>query len=312
MELDKYKKRTDVSESTLSSRMSALNRLDSFIGGGEPTVEDVEDWIDHLIELHERGEIKSSTIRQYLKAAKYYFDLVKGEPDALGHISRWLPDKDVDHGEYLTEEEWEAMRQQTYNYRDRAIFELMYWFARRPGEVRLLNVEDVDLEEGTITFPILKKEKDDRGQLLPKLKLLKDGEVYEEHRIMRATFEMMPEPKEHLEQHLKYRPDRTETVIYDGKEMEASPLFTATNPRISYDTVWDKVKKKASEVGIEKNITPKSSRHSRATHLNWAGHSPEEIADRQLVHDPDTNVIGAYVHERDEEQVREPLSTEED
>lgn len=314
MQLEKYKRRerNQVGEGTVKSRLSALRRFKEFTGDKEPEVEDVEEWIDHLIDLHEQGEIKASTIRQYFKSVKHYFSKVKNEPESLDHISNWMPELDIDHGAFLDREEWERLRRSIYNIRDRAIIEIMYHYARRPGEVILLNKEDVDLEEDTIKFNILKKEKDDRGDKLPLLKLYEDGEVYREHRVYRATFELIPEVREYVEQVIEHGSDDSETVEYDGEEMEVHPLFSANKPRITYGTVWSMIKKHAENAGIEKNITPKSWRHSRATHLNWAGHSPDQIADRQLIHDPDTDVIGAYVHPRDEDDVREVMSTDGD
>lgn len=313
MQLETYKKREQnrIEDNTLSQRLSALRRLQSFTGDSdEVTVGDVEEWVDHLIDEHQQERIKASTIRQYLKSVDYYFETVKGEYDAIEHIKRRLPEQDIDHGEYLTEQEWEDFRSNIFHYRNRAIVELMYWYARRPGEIRLLNKEDIDLENGTITFNILKKRKDDRGDPLPYLKLIDDEEVYEKHRVFRATFKLIDEVRPYIERHIDHSPDMTEKVEYNGEEMEVHPLFSANNPRINYHTVWRMIKSESKKAGIDKNIIPKSGRHSRATHLNWAGHSPEEIADRQLVHDPETDVVGAYVHPRDEEDVREVMGTE--
>ena len=91
MQIDKYEKRirNNVAESTLTSRLSAMRRFEEFINGGEPDVDDVEDWIDHLIDQHEKGEVKSSTIREYYKAIKYYFAVVKREDEALSCAAAW-------------------------------------------------------------------------------------------------------------------------------------------------------------------------------------------------------------------------------
>jgi len=312
MQVEKYRKREKnrVTDGTLQSRLSAIKKFEEFNGGGEPTVDDVENWVDELTEEYERGEIKSSTIRQYVKAVKYYFQIVLNQYENFEHVMRLIPEKDVDHGEYLTEEEWDTLRHNIHNYRNRAIVEIMYKYARRPGEIILLNKSDVDFEEGIITFNILKKEKDDRGNLLPMMKLKSDGEVYQENRVFRATFELEEEAEKFLRRYIKYRPGATETMIYDGEESEVEPLFTTGHGRISYSTVWRMVKEEARKAGIEKNITPKSQRHSRATHLNWSGYTPDEIADQQLVHGPETDVIGAYVHPRDEDHVREVMNTD--
>jgi len=314
MQLDTYKRREDVSKSTLNGRISALNRLESFIEGDEPEVEDVEEWVDHLIEEHDTGEIKASTMRQYLKSVRYYFRKVKREPDAIDHIFNWLPENDVDPGEFMTEEEWEMVIQSVHNIRNRTIIYLMYYHARRPTEIRLLNKSDIDLEEGTIKFNILKKKEDDRGRKLPLMELKKGGEVYESHPVFKASFELDEESKELVEMWLSHRPNVTETIVLDGEEIEVEPLFATSHGRISYDTIRNATKKAARTAGLDKNIIPKSNRHSRATHLDWAGHSPGEIARQQLLHDPDTgtDVVDTYVHERGEDDVRETLSTEDE
>lgn len=315
MQLQKYKERTEdnVVESTLKPRMSALRKFEGFVGDKEPEPDDVERWIDHLREQFKEGEIKASTIRQYFKSVRYYFETVKGEFDTLEHISRQLPDSDVDHGAYLDEEEWEKLRHGVYNIRNRLIIELMYWYARRPGEICLLNEEDIDLDERTIRFNILKKKKDDRGRPLPWLELKKDREVYKRHQVFRATFEVVDEISHYLLMHIKHSPKKKETIIYDEEEMEVTPLFCGNNARLSYSALWSIVKKEVKKVGIDKNVTPKGmGRHSRSTHLNWQGHTPEEIADQQLVHSPESNVVSGYVHPRKEEDVRPVMGTGED
>lgn len=304
MQLEKYKRRSEhsVSESTMASRMSALRKLRDFVGEGEePSVEDVEEWVDHMIEEFEEGNIKSSTIRQYLKAAIYYFEVVHNEPEALDHIKKFLPENDSDPGDFLTEEEMDLMRRSFHNIRYNAIYELMYLYARRPSEVILLNKEDIDFEEETITFNILKKKSSD----LPTLKC--NGE---ERRVMRATFKLKEKAREVIETYLEYRPDHTEVIELDGEEYEVHPLFTTHNGRISYSAVWTRIKKVAHRMNIDKNITPKSMRHSRATHLDWNGKVPGNIARDQLLHSPNSDVIGRYIHDKGEDQVREVMEPE--
>lgn len=314
MQIETYRKRTEhnVHESTLASRISGQRHLEEFIGGeGEPTVEDVENWVDHMIEMHNNGEIKSSTMREYFKAVDYYFQIVKGEDEALEHIRKRLPTSDSDPGEYLTPDEWELLKQNVLSYRNKAIIELMYKYSRRPTEVILLNMEDIDFEENTITFCILKKKKAN-GQLLPLRKYgynENTGEWDHTHRVFRAKFELEPESRDILENYLKYREDIPELAEIEGKEREVSPLFLGRDGRISYDSVWRMVKEGVARAGIEKNVTPKGAgRHSRSTHLDWAGNSPEEIGRHMLLHDPDTNVVGRYIHERGEDEVREVMT----
>jgi len=291
VQIEKYEQRAKhrVAKATVKARMSGQRKLERFIDGGEPTVEDVENWVDSMIEDFENGEIKSSTIREYYKHVKYYFEVVLNQPDELDHISKWIPKSDSDPGDYLDEEEWELLRESFKMYRDRCMVELMYHYARRPSEIVLMNIEDVDMENETITFPILKK-KDD----------------------FRATFEMYPEVKPHLERWLRYvDEDKTEVLEWKGEEKEVTPLFSTPQGRISYNTFYNKIKRNAEKLDIDKNVTPKGmGRHSRATHLDWAGNSPGNIGRDMLVHDPDTDVIGRYIHDRDEDEVRKPMTTE--
>lgn len=297
MDIERYKKRAkhNIAESTLNSRVSGQRNLEKFIGGGEPTVEDVEDWVDHLIERYEDGEIKASTIREYFKAVKYYFEVVKREPDALEGIDKWLPSNDSDAGDYLTQEEVEMVCEQIVNYRDRAMMELMYYYARRPKEIIQMNMGDVDLEKGTVTFPILKKDED-----------------------LRQTFTLLDRPRKHLENWVTYRrkrPDNTEVIEWRGEEIEVKPLFTTSQGRISYESFYVTVKEAASKANVDKNVTPKAAgRHSRSTHLDWDGKQPGDISRDLLVHSPGTGsgVINKYIHERDEDMVRETMTMEDE
>lgn len=307
MQLEKYEKRTrnNVKEETLNSRMSALRKFNDFIGGEEPNPKDVEEWVDHLIDKHNAGEIKASTIRQYFKHVRYYFETVQGEYESLERIKRFLPDNDVDNGDYLDVDEWEYMRDNTYSFRDKLIINLMYYYGRRPMEVILLNMEDIDLEEDTIMFNILKKKDKQKTEEL----VIKGRSSF---RVFRATFELVPEVKDSLQDWIPYKHDKKEEIIFRDEEKEVEPLITTSQGRISYSTVWKMVKNKSQEAAPDKNITPKSFRHSRATHLYWEGNSPDEIASHQLVHNPDSEVISSYVHEREEDDVRDVMRTEDE
>jgi len=304
MKLDTYEKRTkhNVSDVTMKTRMSALKNLEDFIGEGEPTVDDVEEWVDHMIERYEDGDIKASSIHQYFNSIKYYFDTIHGDNRDITHMQQWLPKPSTDHGDFLTEDEWKQFIGSIYNYRDRAIFLLMYEYARRPGEIRLLNEEDIGYDEDedvhTITFTILKKQR------------TTDGNEF------RATFNLKDNCKSALDQYMdKYeRGDHEEIKQIEDEEKTVHPLFTTSHGRISYDSIYKMSKKYARQAGIDsnKNIMPKTMRHTRATHLDWAGFEPGEIARHQLVHGPNTQVISAYIHDRSEDQVREVMDIEDE
>jgi len=294
MQLEKYEQREkhNVTESTVNSRMSALRQFKEFSNpDGEPEVGDVEDWVDTMVQQYEQGEMKASTIKQYFKAVKHYFRRIHGDAEEIDHIRDWIPVGDINHGNYLEREELDDMRDCAYSYRERATLEMLYWYARRPTEIVLLNKADVDLEEDTIKFPILKK----------------DDESF------RATYELLSDVKKVLEEYLEYRTPHTVKPEQPWEDEEVEPLFTTNNGRISYSTIWRNIKDIADRANIDKNISPKSMRHSRATHLDWDGTNPQIIARQQLLHNPDTTeVISSYIHPREEDNVREVVTTEDE
>ena len=292
MQLETYKKRekNNVTESTLNSRMSGLNNLQNFLGTStEPEPPDIEDWMDHLIDEFDAGNVKSGTIKQYYKAVKYYWTKIHGSPEEIEHIRDWIPQGSTDHGDYLERDEWDKLKDAVTSFREQAIIDLMYYYARRPGEIVLLNHSDLDMERGTITFNILKK---DTAQ--------------------RATFELRPEVRESLENYFMYKSNVTVEGEYDWEDDEVEPVFVTTHGRISYDTVWKKIKNLTDKAGIDKNITPKSMRHSRTTHLDRAGQSPDVIAHQQLLHGADSDVVSHYIHPRGEEDVREVMELDDE
>jgi integrase len=317
MQLDKYEKRAAnrISDSTLSVRLSALRKLENFVGGGEPDHDDVVEWADHLIDKHNDEEIKASTIREYMKCVDYYFEVVHGETGVVDDIKAYLPRRDTDPGEYLTMDEWDELLESTDALQDRLIIYLMYKYARRPSEIRFLNREDIDLENEEITFFILKK----TDQNLPMVRIgPEEGAWEEEFRMFRATFDMVGETEKLLSRYMKYT-DSDPVIIdsdatgsrFDGG-VEMHPLFPGRNGHMSYANVWSKIKKAVENAGIQKNVTPKGMRHSRATHLDWQGNNPEEIARHQLLHAPDSNQIGSYIHEKDEDQTREVMTLDDE
>lgn len=313
MNLEAYKRRAshNIAESTLKSRMSALRNFKNFLGEDrEPTVEDVEKWVDHMIEKYENGDARSSTMREYFKAVKYYFETMNGNGDELEHISNWIPASDSDPGEFLRHKEWDAVRDTVDGLRDSSIIDIMYYYARRPTEVILLNKEDIDLDEGTITFNVLKKKDPD---LVVPLEYRYDGGEYQESKeVYRTTFALTDNGEDAIRRWMPYAPDKKARVRLDGEEMEVTPLYSTSHGRISYDSVWNMIKSAARDAGVERNISPKSLRHSRATHLDWAGNSPEVISRQQLAHSPGSDVISKYIHQRGEGEVRDPMELDSD
>lgn len=314
MQLEKYKQRSrhNVTESTLNSRVSALNNLRDFVDhDGEVKVEDVEDWIDHLIDKFENDEIKAGTIKQYFKSVKYYWQTIKGDSEPIEHIREWIPTGKTDHGDFLDREEWDLLRSKATSLRLNCFIELMYLYARRPGEVRLINLDDIVFsnpsnDNNVERKPVIENVDDENEMGTITFNILKKDEPF------RATYQLKPQAEQAIKDYLRYRTEMTISPEQPWEEDEVEPLFTTNQGRVSYDTIWKNIKELAQKAGIEKNITPKSMRHSRTTHLDWSGQSPEVIARQQLVHDPDSDVVGHYIHPRDEDQVREVMSLDDE
>lgn len=330
MKIDTYQKRVrnNVSDRTLRPRMSALRKLDEFVEG-EATVDDVERFLEALIDAHEDGEIKASVIHEYFKAIKSYFEVVKGDPEALDHIT-WLPPTDSDPGEYMNLKEWRHFFNHVKGYRDKALFQVMYQYARRPTETLLLNREDIRYREDegkrTITFSILKKGNSDNTPTST-IWVSGWGSEGEEYEVYRTTYELTGDAEDHLDRWLDMSDPMSETIIWkdidrdatpqvsfgqeeeveEGEEYEVHPVFTTQHGRMTYGTAYNAVKRTAERAGFDKNIIPKTLRHSRSTHLDWSGEAPGNIARDMLIHGPDTNVIGRYIHDRGESDIREVM-----
>lgn len=310
MQLERFQRRekNTVSERTLENRLSALRKFEKFLDGKEPEPEDLEEYVDDvLLKLYEKDAIKASTVRETYKSVKRYYTIILNNEIEVEHISKWLPANDSDPGDFMDFDELDEFRDNVRTFRNQTIVDIMYFYARRPTEVILLNEEDMVLdpeedEEPTITFNILKKGEDhpDTVELVTE-----NGESYD---VFRATFDLRDEVVSSVEKHMKFSSSYTASITMAGEEMDVHPLFLGQNGRISYNTVYKAITQAGDRCNVDKNITPKVLRHTRSTHLDWSGLSPGNIARDQLVHAPDSQVIGRYIHDRDEDDVREVLT----
>lgn len=304
MSVEQYEKieKNNVSERTLKTRVSIIQTFLKNVDG-EPTPQDLEDYLSKLIDLNDEGEIKASTVSEYFKSIRRYYNMMLNIDEDIEYLEEWIPEQDSDPGDYLKPDEFNKFRDNLRGFRDKALIDVMYFYSRRPREVLLINDEDIDTEEGEITFNILKK-KDSRDTVEL---VTEDDETYQ---VFRATFDIPPDSVNSLDKWLKYKPDVERSVTLDGVELDVHPTFCSENGRISYSTVYNTVKQATERANIDKNITPKSLRHSRITHLDHAGKSPEQIARHQALHSPNSDVIGRYIHEKDEQDVRDVMRLE--
>jgi integrase len=144
-------------KSTLERKLVALSLYDRFLEerGLQPGIESLGLWLD---ELRKRG-LSPNTIGAYGRDVLSYFDLMMIEVDEkkARMLKRMLPPVRVGKVDVLTKDEVAKLIESTSNLRNKLIYLLCYSYGRRLGEVLALTKKDVNLEKGTITFPILKR-----------------------------------------------------------------------------------------------------------------------------------------------------------
>lgn len=157
-------------------------------------------------------------------------------------------------------EEWEVLRlierielDTTLGIRDRAIVELLYGVGLRNSELRSLRLCDVDLRQRQIKVI----GKGDKEALLPLNQACVES-------LENYFFFSRPKLLEQYKGGSRYRGKS----IRNGLELEGEVVFLTRNGHpINQGNLGSILKTRAQQVGIEKNITPHSLRHSCATHL---------------------------------------------
>jgi len=131
--------------------------------------------------------------------------------------------------------------------RDRAMLELLYATGLRVSELVSLNVNDVDLDEGTVRC--MGKGKKER--VLP---------LYEKARYA-------------LYRYLEHgRPQLL------GKDNRQDALFlNRRGTRLTRQGLWLIIKRYVEQIGITQNVTPHTLRHSFATHMLRGGADLREV-----------------------------------
>ena len=136
---------------------------------------------------------------------------------------------------WLTEEEVDRLIDACETIRERAIITLMYEAALRVSELCNLTVDDVDLRKGEVRV----RGKGGKERVVP----------------------------------IGTRAVRALEVWLSVMSQDSPYLFPGRSPEEPVDrtTVFKMIKRLAQKAGIEKNITPHTLRHSRATLLRRKG-----------------------------------------
>jgi len=178
-------------KSGLQRKEVVLKQYDNFLekNGLQPGLESLNLWLDELLK---RG-LSSSTIGVYTYDVLSYFELMMFDLDEkkLKLLKKRLPPRNVGEVNFLTDDEAARLITNTPSPIRRLIYALCYAYARRLGEVLALTRKDLNLKNGTITFTILKKKREEKAtyELEPWIKemLLKYDEILGKRKLFEIT-----------------------------------------------------------------------------------------------------------------------------
>lgn len=204
----------------------------------------IVDYILHMKEL----EYASSTVARKVAAVKSFFHYLRDEgviendptlslesPKVKKHLPKAISEEDVERllAEPTRSDSPKALR-------DSALLEVLYATGMRVTELVSLNVEDVDLEAGTIYC----LGKGDRERVVP---------IYDQASLILGRY--LNEGRPYLLR------DASETALFLNHRGE----------RLTRQGLWLIIKHYVDAIGIESEVTPHTLRHSFATHMLHGG-----------------------------------------
>lgn len=235
---------------------------------------DINDFIYQL----SINELKVKSIKRYLSTIKNFYIFIESEgieKNIIGKI--YIPKAEKYLPEYLTIEEINKLLNSFNEYdekdiRDKAILEIMYSCGLRVSEVVNLELKDINLEEKIV-------------------KIIGKGNKQRE----------VPIRKEALNYILIYNEKVRKNIV---KNKSKNFLFLTKNGnKISRQYIFKMIKEKADEVGIKKNISPHTLRHSFATHLLSKGADLKTV--KEILGHENIETTQIYTHLADEKILNE-------
>ena len=232
-----------LSENTLQSYKRDLKQFKRYLEACELHYNRVkeDDIKDYIRELQEDGK-KASSISRCIASIRSFYQFVlrnkKIKVDPTAHIQS--PKIEKRKPCILTSEEVELLLEQPKDIdlkgtRDKAMLEFAYATGMRVTEIISLNIEDVNLKDGTV--------------------LCKNG----------SRTRTIPLGKMSLNALKEYIEDARNILVKTDKEQA---LFINLNGRrLTRQGFWKIIKFYQEQANITKDITPHTLRHSFATHL---------------------------------------------
>jgi len=209
------------------------------------TITDLSDFVGYL----NSRELAPASIARTIVGLKMYFRylqlegvMVDNKVELLGSQKLWQRVPEV-----LSPKEVERFlnapkRYEIYQFRDRALLELLYATGCRASELSDLRIRDMHLDEGYCKV----QGKGSKQRMVPL------GEA--------AVFAVSEYLKRLRPQLAANRPDETDWL-----------LLTRSGRRLRREAIWELVKKYALEADVDVSISPHTLRHSFATHLLAGG-----------------------------------------
>lgn len=218
-----------------------LENFNEYINSlGIKTITDINNThiIRYLLNLQREGK-STATISRHLASIRCLFEylLNNGKIKSDPTLNLRPPRKEKKSPLILTEDEIDRLLNipdvsKEKGSRDKALLEVLYASGLRVSEIKSLNIEDIDLKEGTI-----KLYQDDSSRVVPMGKIALES----------------------LSNYLSnYRKDSSKD----------EPVFiNYTGERLTRQGLWKIIKGYAKELSIKKSITPQVLRNSFAVHL---------------------------------------------
>lgn len=232
-----------------------------------------KDDINNFIYQLSLNNLKTKSIKRYISTIKNFYIFIESEgieKNIVGKI--YIPKTEKYLPEYLTIEEVESLLnsfdiEYDNELRDKAILETMYSCGLRVSELVELKLKDINVEEKIV-------------------KIIGKGFKEREVPIRKEALHYINEYNDKVRKKLP--------VIKDKNIL----FLSSKGNKLNRQYIFNMIKRKAKEVGITKNISPHTLRHSFATHLLAKGASLKTV--KEMLGHENIETTQIYTHIADE------------
>lgn len=218
-------------------------------------------------------KVSSSHQNQAINSIKFYFEKVRGGERKFYHVDRPIREKILP--EVLSEEEVSGILKATKNLKHRAILMTIYSAGLRIGELIKLKIKDIDSKRMQIRVEQAKGKKD-RYTILSQ-----------------RTLEIL---------RIYIKQEKPFEYLFEGqKSTKETPV------KYSKASISAILNRSVEKVGIPKNVTVHTLRHSFATHLLERGTDLRYIQSLLGHESPKTTQIYTHITTKGFDQIKSPM-----